>query len=150
MHIRKNEWEAFENNTMTTEEMISFLEHLDHCNYCLDEMAANLHSNAPAPPYLREQILQKAASPEIQTAKAATSTSCKMQMFYYSLRTVAGVIGALLILFGVCRLQLKPVESAALYTFSSEIQKDFSYGSRKITDYLNEFSNIIVNGGNEI
>ena len=168
MHIQKNEFEAFENNLMNTDEMIAFLEHLDNCNYCLEEMSDHIGDTSctPAPAYLKNQILTRAAAPDVQTARAASVTSYKVQLFYYSLRTVAGIIGALFVLFGVCQLDFSPTytnyegktqmsqtihteqpEENHLYHFSKKVSRNLSDSSQKITDYLSDLSNKIVNGG---
>ena len=38
MHINNNDLEKFQNDVMNTDEMISFLEHLDQCDYCLEQL----------------------------------------------------------------------------------------------------------------
>ena len=77
--------------------MIAFLEHLDQCDFCLDQMIEEeiRNTDQPAPDYLAEQILNRAAAPDVQAAKAVRTTSRKMQLFYYGLRTATGMIAAL-------------------------------------------------------
>ena len=54
MHFQDKDFDSFENNTMSTEEMITFLEHLDNCSFCLEQMLHNEEQmeSIPAPVYL--------------------------------------------------------------------------------------------------
>ena len=38
MHINKKYLIEFDNGNMNTQEVIEFLSHLDHCDFCLDQM----------------------------------------------------------------------------------------------------------------
>ena len=38
MHINKKDLIEFDNGNMNTQEVIEFLSHLDHCDFCLDQM----------------------------------------------------------------------------------------------------------------
>ena len=38
MHIDKNDLIEFDNGTMSTQQIIELLSHLDHCDSCLDQM----------------------------------------------------------------------------------------------------------------
>ena len=38
MHINKKGLIEFDNGNMNTQEVIEFLSHLDHCDFCLDQM----------------------------------------------------------------------------------------------------------------
>lgn len=90
MHVQDKTLEKFsDNDKMNTEEMIAFLEHLDQCDFCLEQMIENESRTreVSAPDYLSEQILQRASAPDIQAARAVRRTSRKMQLFYYGLRT---------------------------------------------------------------
>ena len=40
MHINKKDLIEFDNGNMNTQEVIEFLSHLDHCDFCLDQMMA--------------------------------------------------------------------------------------------------------------
>ena len=95
MHVREKSLNKItDSNTVSTEEMIAFLEHLDQCDFCLDQMIEEeiRNTDQPAPDYLAEQILNRAAAPDVQAAKAVRTTSRKMQLFYYGLRTATGMI----------------------------------------------------------
>lgn len=168
MHINNRELKQYQTNTMETQDMIAFLEHLDQCDYCLDQFIHHEEQQCTAttPVYLKEQILNRAASPEIRAYKAAGETSHRMQMFYYSLRTAAGVLAALFLLFSISQVDLTSLRSHPsahtettqerrekrdgdhLYDFSRSIGIGLSEGTKKLTSYLNDFSNTILNGGN--
>lgn len=105
MHINKKDLIEFDNGNMNTQEVIEFLSHLDHCDFCLDQMMEQEDSSTDtAPSYLMEQILDKAASGEVQLARAANKASRKIRLLHYSLQTAAGVMVALLLLFSIPNL----------------------------------------------
>ena len=91
MHINKKDLIEFDNGNMNTQEVIEFLSHLDHCDFCLDQMMEQEdNSTDTAPSYLMEQILDKADSGEVQLARAANQASRKIRLLHYSLQTAAG------------------------------------------------------------
>ena len=58
MHVREKSLNKItDSNTVSTEEMIAFLEHLDQCDFCLDQMIEEeiRNTDQPAPDYLAEQ-----------------------------------------------------------------------------------------------
>ena len=64
MHIPQDELQKFQSGTMDTEEMIHFLEHMEQCDFCLDQLLQEEETaSAPAPSYLQEEIMKKASSP---------------------------------------------------------------------------------------
>ena len=98
MHINKKDLIEFDNGNMNTQEVIEFLSHLDHCDFCLDQMMEQENNSTDtAPSYLMKQILDKAGSGEVQLARAANKASRKIQLLHYSLQTAAGVMVALLL-----------------------------------------------------
>lgn len=161
MHITGQEKENFQNGSMTTDETIMFLEHLSNCDFCLNEFISEKEqpTTVSAPAYLQEQILRKAASPEIQAQKAVKRTSYRMQMFYCSLRAATGVIVALFLLFtlgSVDFASLNPTQNvytesreappsrrrgSILSDFSRKIHKGLADGTEQVTDYLNDIFN---------
>lgn len=169
MHIQETSLKKFtDSDAVTTEEMIDFLEHLDQCDFCLEQMIEEEIQNTcqPTPDYLAEQILNRAAAPDVQAAKAVRTTSRKMQLFYYGLRTATGVIAALFLLFVIqqadfstfSRVSMPEFDKSAVYTedsahpetlsrFSQNISTGLSHSSDKLSDYMRNFSNKILNGG---
>lgn len=170
MHVQGELFEKFQNETMEPEEMIAFLSHLEECDYCLNELAHTQECTAPAlaPSYLKEQILQRAADPDVQTARIVRTTSRKMELFFYSLRTAVGVITALFLLFAANQVDFsalphltphkevqqefplserKPRSKTGIYDFSQSITFELSKSTTRLTDSINGFTNFIVNGG---
>lgn len=168
MHLEPKDIKHFKNNTMDIEEMIAFLEHLDSCDFCLDQLTSDkeLAGNVHAPACLKEQILSRAVQTDVQTAKAVKETSHKMQLFYYSLRTAAGVVAALFLLFTMGSIDLsslltkdpiqietmvsKPPQKSRpnyLNKFSSHLGRELNKSTSAVSSGLNQITNFI-NGGN--
>lgn len=169
MHIENHTLKNFsDHDSMNTQEMIAFLEHLDQCDFCLSQMLEeeSASSGVSAPDYLADQILKRAAAPDIQASQVIRSTSRRMQLFYYGLRTAAGVIAALFLLFTVQQVDFQslPVFSAphpqeytvrteqkrssrAFTDFTENISSGFSRGSDAVMDYIGSFSNKLFHGG---
>lgn len=60
MHISQDELQKFQDGTMNTDEMIHFLEHMEQCDFCLDELLQNEDAASEyAPSYLQDEILKK-------------------------------------------------------------------------------------------
>ena len=79
MHINKKDLIEFDNGNMNTQEVIEFLSHLDHCDFCLDQMMEQEdNSTDTAPSYLMEQILDKADSGEV---KHPAKSGCSITVF---------------------------------------------------------------------
>lgn len=168
MHISREELDKFRDNSMNTQEMIAFLEHMDQCNYCLAQMLEEEDSlpAVQAPVYLKEQILTKATTPAIRAGKTVHTASYRMQLLYCGLKTAVGVMTALFLLFSVTKVDFAGLVSTASITtelperiympekhpdylgdFSRKISHELTESSRALTGYLNDFSNKIINGG---
>ena len=148
MHINKKDLIEFDNGNMNTQEVIEFLSHLDHCDFCLDQMM--------------EQILNKADSGEVQLARAANKASRKIQLLHYSLQTAAGVMVALLLLFSIPNLDFTSLyqdtssqtdrilpehENGRLYQFTRELGQNIGDGTSSLIKYVSDFSSKLMNGG---
>ena len=148
MHINKKDLIEFDNGNMNTQEIIEFLSHLDHCDFCLDQMM--------------EQILDKADSGEVQLARAANQASRKIQLLHYSLQTAAGVMVALLLLFSIPNLDFTSLhqdtssqtdrilpehENGRLYQFTRELGQNIGDGTSSFIKYVSDFSSKLMNGG---
>ena len=173
MHINKKDLIEFDNGNMNTQEVIEFLSHLDHCDFCLDQMMEQEDSSTDtAPPYLMEQILDKADSGEVQLARAANKASRKIRLLHYSLQTAAGVIVlaagavillvALLLLFSIPNLDFTSLhqdtfsqtdrilpehENGRLYQFTRELGQNIGDGTGSFIKYISDFSSKLMNGG---
>ena len=100
MHIPQDEFQKFQDGTMNTDEMIRFLEHMDQCDFCLDELLQNEDAASEyAPSYLQDEILKKAASPEVQASRKIHETAYWMKLLCAGLRTAVGMGVALIMLF---------------------------------------------------
>lgn len=165
MHINKKGLIEFDNGNMNTPEVIEFLSHLDHCDFCLDQMMEQEDSSTDtAPSYLMEQILDKADSGEVQLARAANKASRKIQLLHYSLQTAAGVMVALLLLFSIPNLDFTSLhqdtssqtdrilpehENGRLYQFTRELGQNIGDGTSSFIKYVSDFSSKLMNGGKE-
>ena len=151
MHINKKDLIEFDNGNMNTQEVIEFLSHLDHCDFCLDQMMEQEdNSTDTAPSYLMEQILDKADSGEVQLARAANQASRKIRLLHYSLQTAAGVMVALLLLFSIPNLDftsLREHEDSRLYQFTRELGQNIGDGTSSFIKYVSDFSSKLMNGG---
>jgi len=171
MHINNNDLDNFQNNKMNTDEMIAFLKHLDDCDYCLEQfMDDPANALTPAPVYMKETILKRAAATDIHVQKTATTATHKIQLFYEGLRTVVGVVLALIMLFCLGQANLFSIQvpqsatktakaaearretQSSFRNFSDGITDGFTDsitdGSQKIVDYINSISKTITKGGN--
>ena len=60
MHIPSDELQKFQNGTMDTEEMIHFLEHMEQCDFCLEQLIQDEETSSEhAPAYLQDEIHRK-------------------------------------------------------------------------------------------
>ena len=159
MHINSNDLNNFQNEEMNTDEIIAFLEHMNHCDYCLN----HTDDASSAPAYLKGTIMERVTAPDIQIQKTAADATYKMRLFYEGLRTVVGVVLALVMLFSLEQIdfvspqlpQSTAVSSetrreirTSLRNFSNGITDGISDAPQKVVDYINSISNTITNGGN--
>lgn len=103
--------------------------------------------SSQAPSYLKEQILERAAMPDVQAVAAVKKTSKKMQLFYYSLKTAAVVAAALLMLFSVSTFEtgsskIVPGKEPTAQRLTRQINDK----SSAVADFLSKFSYEIVRG----
>lgn len=163
MHINKKDLIEFDNGNMNTQKVIEFLSHLDHCDFCLDQMMEQENNSTDtAPAYLMEQILDKADSGEVQLARAANKASRKIQLLHYSLQTAAGVMVALLLLFSIPNPDFTSLhqdtpsqtnrilpehENGRLYQFTRELGQNIGDGTGSFIKYVSDFSSKLMNGG---
>ncbi len=52
MHIPQDELQKFQNGTMDTDEMIHFLEHMEQCDFCLDQLLQEEEAASSTCPFL--------------------------------------------------------------------------------------------------
>ena len=81
MHIPQDELQKFQDGTMNTDEMIHFLEHMEQCDFCLDELLQNEDAASEyAPSYLQDEILKKATY--IQTEQVILHRKQKLRFLH--------------------------------------------------------------------
>ena len=140
MHIDNNDLKKFQSDTMNTEDMIAFLEHIDQCDYCLEQLMENEAHNTQsiAPAYMKETIMQRALAPDVQALALIMLFSLGQaelfspQVHQSSAQTTAARQDA----------------KNSFHIFSSSITDGLSDGSQKIVDCINSISSTISNGGN--
>ena len=156
MHIPQDELQKFQDGTMNTDEMIHFLEHMEQCDFCLDELLQNEDAASEyAPSYLQDEILKKAASPEVQASRKIHETAYWMELLCAGLRTAVGMGVALIMLFSVSQTDFTTkfkISSSldigsGLNQLSREVGSQLSEHSQKISNNLNDLTNKIINGG---
>ena len=163
MHIPQDELQKFQDGTMNTDEMIHFLEHMDQCDFCLEQLLQDEETSSEhAPAYLQDEILKKAASVEIQTSRKIHETAYWMKLLCAGLRTAVGMGIALIMLFSVSQTDFTALHpspetkakisssfdiGSSLNQFSSQVGSQFSEHSQKISDNLGDLTNKIINGG---
>ena len=163
MHISQNELQKFQDGTMNTDEMIHFLEHMEQCDFCLEQLIQDEETSSEhAPAYLQDEILKKAASPEVQTSRKIHETAYWMKLLCAGLRTAVGMGVALIMLFSVSQTEFTVLHpspetnvkisssldiGSGLNQLSREVGSQLSEHSQKISNNLNELTNKIINGG---
>lgn len=163
MHIPSDELQKFRDGAMNTDEMIHFLEHMEQCDFCLEQMIQDEETSSEhAPAYLQDEILKKAASPEIQTSRKIHETAYWMKLLCTGLRTAVGMGVALIMLFSVSQTDFTALHpspetkvkisssldiGSGLNQLSREVGSQLSEHSQKISNNLNDLTNKIINGG---
>ena len=163
MHIPQDELQKFQDGTMNTDEMIHFLEHMEQCDFCLEQMIQDEETSSEhAPAYLQDEILKKAASPEIQTSRKIHETAYWMKLLCTGLRTAVGMGVALIMLFSVSQSDfttLRPSREtrtkisssfnigSGLNWISEQVGSHLYEHSQNISDNLSDLTNKIINGG---
>ena len=62
MHIPQDKLQKFQDGAMNTDEMIHFLEHIDQCDFCLEQLLQDEETSSEhAPAYLQDKILKEAS-----------------------------------------------------------------------------------------
>ena len=149
MHIPQDEFQKFQNGTMNTDEMIRFLEHMDQCDFCLDEL-------------LQNEDAASEYAPEVQASRKIHETAYWMKLLCAGLRTAVGMGVALIMLFSVSQTDFTALHpspetkvkisssldiGSGLNQLSREVGSQLSEHSQKISNNLNDLTNKIINGG---
>ena len=163
MHIPSDELQKFRDGAMNSDEMIHFLEHMEQCDFCLEQLIQDEETSSEhAPAYLQDEILKKAASPEIQTSRKIHETAYWMKLLCTGLRTAVGMGVALIMLFSVSQTDFTTLHTSPgtkakisssfdigfnLSQLSRKVGSQLSENSQNISDNLSDLTNKIINGG---
>lgn len=102
MHIPQDELQKFQSGTMDTEEMIHFLEHMEQCDFCLDQLLQEEETaSAPAPSYLQGRNYEKSFFTGGNCFQKIRETAYWFRLLCAGLRTAVGMGVALIMLFSV-------------------------------------------------
>lgn len=145
MHVEKKDLEAFQKNELGSDEYLDVLEHIKSCDYCAEKLVYLEEEPMKAPLYLKGQILERTQMLDVQATVQIKKTSKSIQLLLYSLKTVTAVAGALLILFTVSRIDTDITFEKI--NIAGKITNKLVEGSNQALNFINEFSNQIVNGG---
>ena len=145
MHLSQQEKENFQTGSLSVDETIAFLKHLEDCSYCMEQVFDELTPNeTPAPAYLRQQILEKAASPGIRIERKAYAFSKKMQIAICCMQTAVGVIAALFLLFALEQTDISLLSQKQMWSIrdfnsvSRQYNQEFQAKTQQITTYINQ------------
>ena len=133
-------------NDMASEEHLPDDCSMEHAN-ALEQSSIPLRM----PDYLKEQILERAAQPDIQVVTTPRHISRRMELFLYSCRVTAAVAASLLILL-VTSLTQEPFHSTSepparvQVDVTGTITEHFSDSSQNITGWLQDFSKQMMHG----
>lgn len=164
-HITEQDILAFQNQTFRPEEQMDFLSHISSCTHCSDQFASHMnHHLMEAPRRMKETLLAKSQSPEVQlmvkSKEVSKEVSKKIELFWYSLKVGAATLGALLLL--VTTIQLGNHDKTTWeYPTKQEYETndqndldDISITSKlrdnadKLSTRMQNFTNNILKGGN--
>lgn len=113
------------------------------------------------PAYLKEQMLNRASQPDIQTEKSVKRFSKQVELFLYGCKVTAAVAASLLIMVTTTTLQNRLPETdipKEPFSYQSEmenidisgsIMKHLNKGSDSITSWLQSISSTIMGGNTE-
>lgn len=112
-----------------------------------ESLEVQMSASRQAPAYLKKQILERKEMADVRAAAAVHRTSKKMQLFYYSLKTVAVVAASLLILFSISGYEQNKVAlPQEKEHMAYQLTRKMNDGSSRITDFLSKFSYHVVRG----
>jgi hypothetical protein len=149
MHIEDQVFKRFHVGVLDTEELITVLEHIETCSYCADKlMKIDSGDMEQAPVYLKDNIIKRTQMPDIKAKVKISSTSKKVELLVYSLKTTAAVLGALILL-----VSISYVNTSSVMHHPDKVSTSVNWGSElheksnEVVNIMNNFSNRIINGG---
>lgn len=146
MHVDKDLLQQFFDGELELQDSAKVLEHIGRHDDWADALADLAESRVvPAPHYLKEQMIRRSQMPDVVATEQLKAVSRGMQMLFYSLRTAAAVLCALLMLHGVSRIPDSGFGRTQDPT--RQVTYKLAEGTDRVAAFLNDFSNQIVNGG---
>lgn len=149
MHIDDKVLQNYHKGILETKELVEVMEHIETCSFCADRlMSIEEEDIIQSPRYLKETILKRTQMPDVKINIHMRNTSKKAELFQYSFKTTAAVIGALILLFSISYVNTSNVmERKERVSVSSNLGGQLYEKSNKVIHNINCFSNEIINGG---
>lgn len=166
-HITEETWIALRQGTLGDDAYMQILEHTCECTWCAEQLAKAMEPGAEAsaglpPAYLSEQIRERVKQLDVQAEATIRQTSKKLRLLLYGLKVGAAVAFSILILGitanlqnmegaqqgnddsvqrpGIIQENTKPRQEDSLLDKANE-------AANGVTRQMNEFANMILNGG---
>lgn len=99
-HLTREELEELMAADLSGEGCRSMMEHIASCSFCAERFAGLLENETvPPPAYLKDEILERTRSLEVQTAKTVYTLSKKTRFYLYSLKVGFALAASLYLLF---------------------------------------------------
>lgn len=149
MHIDKDILKQFHAGTLDSKELIEVLEHINKCSFCAEQlMEIEENDLIKAPSYIKESINKRVQMPDMRLNNRIKETSKRMELFLYSLKTTAAVVGALMLLISISYINTSNVLNEKTIDFPSvSISSQLYEKSNEVVHIVNYFSSRIINGG---
>ena len=142
-HVTEEWLNAWRDGLLNHEEEYAMLAHIGCCEYCADRLAQILEEDPIQPPaYLKEEILERSKSPDVQAARTVYQASRQMRLLLYSLKVGLAVATSLFLLFCTSRIdsELLRMEWKQTEPIHSSITEEWDEQSGKVSGYLQQFT----------
>ena len=111
-HLTEEQLYILKTGDLAAPECRSMMEHIASCSFCAERFADIIEEDPAAPPaYLKEEILDKTNSLEMQTGKTVYQLSKRTRLLLYSLKVGFALTASLCLLFFQVRIDLPTVET---------------------------------------
>ena len=151
-HVNDIQFIAFRNNSMTNEEIISFLEHIGSCSFCSDRFATFMSEDlVTAPRDLKQNVLKAVRHEQIIKSKVKEA-SRRMQLFLYGLKVGAAATLALILLFFTVSISdMTYLDNSFQANMTQKASEEIKESiTSVIRDGMDAFCNNIMNLSNSI
>jgi hypothetical protein len=149
MHIEDEDLIKFHRGKLVQDKLLFILEHTKQCTYCAERlMSIEIEEGLKAPAYLKNNLIKRTHMPDVKTEVQVKKASKNVQLFMYSLKTTAAVLGALILLFSAGNIKIvNYFENINLELITVSWGNQLDEKTNQITNIMNNLSNVIVNGG---